>query len=309
MHRGREYIQAVIACNRGDVKMAPKSSSGRRKSGGKSQAPAQATGTVPQAKTIAEANQLAVNLGLVQHADFTGLDVSAANEMMSELDATYKMFPNLPHLVFIGSIQNGINWAHDEVQREKFFRDPAKWRRIYPGLSDSEVIAKIQVSKHRVDSKAWAWFASGNYSTGHYDVEYIGLNTQHYSSSLLSDTLSHGLPRGTLMRFHPEHCGTIRSVISHEIGHYLDYRFGIEKDSSIRKIFRAYREKGVLRDTGHGIDRYFGRMAEALSEYANTNRREFIAEAWAEYRNNPNPRSLAKQVGDRIIEIVRGRNF
>ena len=33
MHRGREYIQAVIACNRGDVNMAPKSSSGRRKSG------------------------------------------------------------------------------------------------------------------------------------------------------------------------------------------------------------------------------------------------------------------------------------
>ena len=86
--------------------MAPKSSSGRRKSGGKSQAPAQATGTVPQAKTIAEANQLAVSLGLARQADFTGVDVSIANEMIQELAETKTLLSirDSDALEFVGSI-------------------------------------------------------------------------------------------------------------------------------------------------------------------------------------------------------------
>ena len=48
-------------------------------------------------------------------------------------------------------------------------------------------------------------------------------------------------------------------------------------------------------------------MSQELSEYANANLFEFIAEAWSEYRNNPSPRPLANEVGDRIVEIARGR--
>ena len=44
-------------------------------------------------------------------------------------------------------------------------------------------------------------------------------------------------------------------------------------------------------------------MATALSNYANENIREFIAEAWSEYMNNPEPRSTAREVAERLLAL------
>jgi len=44
-------------------------------------------------------------------------------------------------------------------------------------------------------------------------------------------------------------------------------------------------------------------IKEELSEYAQSNIAEFIAEAWAEYRNNPSPRPIAQS----IAELIRQR--
>ena len=81
----------------------PKGHSGIRRGGGsKGQAPAQTATGVPQAKTIAEAERLAVSLGLAKHADFTDLDVSAANEMIAQIKAAKDLAPDLPELEIIG---------------------------------------------------------------------------------------------------------------------------------------------------------------------------------------------------------------
>ena len=47
------------------------------------------------------------------------------------------------------------------------------------------------------------------------------------------------------------------------------------------------------------------KMGAVLSRYANTNAKEFLAEAWAEYRNNPRPRPVAKEVGDIVMSYIR----
>jgi hypothetical protein len=49
------------------------------------------------------------------------------------------------------------------------------------------------------------------------------------------------------------------------------------------------------------------RMKDELSEYASENCGEFIAEAWGEYQNNPNPRKIAKKVAERLLELGRER--
>ena len=46
-------------------------------------------------------------------------------------------------------------------------------------------------------------------------------------------------------------------------------------------------------------------MTESLSEYAAESIDEFIAEAWAEYCNNPNPCETAKKVGERAEEMYK----
>jgi hypothetical protein len=53
-------------------------------------------------------------------------------------------------------------------------------------------------------------------------------------------------------------------------------------------------------------------ITDELSRYAwdNKNRiaREFVAEAWSEYANNPNPRSIALEIG-KLIEAEYKRQF
>ena len=76
----------------------PKGNSGRRKNGG-----------ILQARTIDEANKIAVNYDLAQRADFSELDISVANEILQNLLKTREDFPEaFEKLEFVGSL-NGFN--------------------------------------------------------------------------------------------------------------------------------------------------------------------------------------------------------
>ena len=91
-----------------------------------------------------------------------------------------------------------------------------------------------------------------------------------------------------LTKFHPAGCDTIRSVLDHEIGHQLDNLLGIGNLQDIQDLYTSR----TLRE-----------LTDDLSEYAwnNKNKNKFsemIAEGWAEYCNNPNPREIAKKIGD-----------
>lgn len=89
--------------------------------------------------------------------------------------------------------------------------------------------------------------------------------------------------------FHPPLCNTIKADFEHELGHVLDFSLNAYNDGKIKALFRKLRKnKSVV---------------SKLSEYANENTREFIAEAWSEYYNNPTPREVACTVATRIYEL------
>ena len=70
-------------------------------------------GNIPEAKTIEEANELAVNLGIAKWADFSGLDISAVNELIVGVMNAKNLFPELETLDYVGSMQKMIrNWKH-----------------------------------------------------------------------------------------------------------------------------------------------------------------------------------------------------
>ena len=244
---------------------------GRRKSGGKSQAPAQVAGTVPQAKTIAEANQLAVSLGLARHADFTDFDISAANEMIAQIKAIKDLDPNMPELEIIGGIaavKFGLGGA---------YRDGTAYGDFVESIAGSH---KGQIG--------------------------IGINSDNFSRWNMTSTLQK-LKKDVATTWSPVGCGSVKSIVDHEIGHWIDHKYNISKDSRIRKLFRAYHERNEDYYTLPNGMRVYGsqKMGAALSRYANTNAKEFLAEAWAEYRNNPNPRPVAKEVGDIVMSYIR----
>ena len=89
--------------------------------------------------------------------------------------------------------------------------------------------------------------------------------------------------------FHPPLCTTAKSDFEHELGHMLDYSLDVQSDKKIRVLYRNLRKTKSI--------------TSKLSEYANKNTREFIAEAWSEYCNNPTPREIACTVSSRIFEL------
>jgi len=89
-------------------------------------------------------------------------------------------------------------------------------------------------------------------------------------------------------KFHPEGCDTVKSVFDHELGHRIDELLHVSQQLGSKDW---YQEAIVL---GAGY------IKDNLSKYAMTNLKEFVAEAWSEYLNNPNPRELASHVGEMI---------
>ena len=102
-----------------------------------------------------------------------------------------------------------------------------------------------------------------------------------------------------LDKFKPVGCDTLKSIIDHELGHEIDRAYNLMSDSKIEEIFATWDE---LSDE---------KKINALSRYPTTyserviRKKEFIADCWAEYRNNPNPRPIAKSVGDRMMETIK----
>ena len=107
-----------------------------------------------------------------------------------------------------------------------------------------------------------------------------------------SESFVRNLAENVRNRIHPVGCDTIKSVLDHEIGHQLDRLLGISNNPEIQSLFNS-----VTNDE----------LTDMLSEYSWNNPKpnkyyERIAEAWSEYCNNPEPRPIAKIVGDTILK-------
>ena len=98
------------------------------------------------------------------------------------------------------------------------------------------------------------------------------------------------LRRNEAIGFHPKGCNTPESVVYHELGHLLNDMCGLADDPDFKEYYGS-------------LDR--GEIKMGLSEYALESPAEFIAEAFAEYMCNPNPRAIAKKVGELLDAAYR----
>ena len=86
--------------------------------------------------------------------------------------------------------------------------------------------------------------------------------------------------------FHPKGSQGLRSTADHELAHQLDDLFGLSSNPVVRSLYQRHSERW---------------KREAASAYATKNIQEFIAEAWAEFKNTSNPRPIAKEIGNLIL--------
>ena len=84
----------------------------------------------------------------------------------------------------------------------------------------------------------------------------------------------------------PIGCSTVRAIVDHELGHLLDFWLDISDYSAFLETIRPLGAEYV----GKNLSRYCANNGQI--HYA-----EVLAEGFAEYRHNPNPRPIAKFVG------------
>lgn len=228
-------------------------------------------------------------------ADFTGLDIRAVNEMNKSIATHIDMFPELKNnFSFVGSAQ-ACNTLRKSVWEDYYYN---KNFDTYERLGKDEDFKRRQAKKAaaRTVGKShgeWAWSYSPEewYPDSH--LGGICMNKSMWAPKAFDQQIE-SLKYNVETEYHPIGCDTVKSIFDHEIGHQLDSLLSIRSDSE----FIAY-YGGLSRDE----------VKSGLSGYAVSNDAEFIAEAWSEYQNNPNPRAHAQFVGDLIMRKYKGGDW
>ena len=255
--------------------------------------------TFPEAKTIAAANEFATKTLGIARAEYKGCAIEAANEWNRALLETFTRFPELKkNFNFVGEAheRNALcemelgNYFHRILKAQLPERAESLLRRCAETKASQVILTELKISRdtcaqsltsnHPIKRK----FAgvTMNRDIGNSYEKF--LEAQRYNEQI---------------KFHPVGCGTVRSVLDHEVGHQLDELLNLRDLPEVQALFDS---RVTLRNGAED----FSQIAEDLSRYAwsndNPNRySEFIAEGWAEYCNNPSPREMARKLG----EIIR----
>lgn len=236
------------------------------------------------AKSIVEAESYTRSLG-VENVSFKGIDLEVANDMNQSLAEHFNDFPELKNKIhFYGSAQEKKNFLSEVVQQyyENLYKNYIKSYGKY--YIDKKI--KSKVTSYFKTSGEWAHaFDHRNFFK---DDRFSGIAVNKKFGGDL-ELFKSGLKHSLNTKFHPVGCDTVKSVFDYEFGHQLDYLLDISDSQEFANIVN-------------------GKVSiETLSEYALKNRKETLAEAWAEYRNNPNPRPLAKEIGELIESKYKAR--
>ena len=251
------------------------------------------------AKAVAET---LVGAGYVAKADFGKVSADVANDAAESLTSHLQRFPELAaRQKFIGSAQSRMRLGH-EAQVERHLKHNAEWlSRVYPGLSHDELKAKIgkHIKKHPVGGYLAASCDGNEKNESWGPLDGVFVNEKYGSAEKARAAMEHCVKT----KFHPEGCDSVKAIMDHEYGHQVDGLLNLRQHPEIQAIWR---DALANRQT----------VTDELSEYAWRDNRgrvhsgphEYIAEAWSEYNNNPNPRPRAVAIG-KLIERIYGEKF
>ena len=225
--------------------------------------------------------------------------METANEWNRGLKDSFDRFPELKkNFGFVGEAHERRTIIRDRVR--EFFE--TEWSRKYPNWNDKErkkdawnqadgwIRSQIKISKNT---------SAINYAKIDHNIyrnmEGVSVNKEYGKSKTY---FIESLKKDVESKHHPVGCDTIRSVLDHEVGHALDTLLGISKMSEVQKLIISLTNEQITTN----LSRYSWKNGNSNPH------REFIAEAWAEYCNNPNPRPIAKTIGE-LIESEYRKKF
>lgn len=243
------------------------------------------------ATSVKEAEDYAKNILGISKVTYNGCDLTTANEWNRGLNDAFNKFPELKkNFGFAGECHernNALKPALKQYFLDELIKSNPKFSRNqlepYAVKEVNKFMNGLKVKKG-VYAKSWSpktpVLSDFKGVTVNRDW---GQDSNRFIAALTSDVNN---------KFHPAGCDTIRSVLDHEIGHQLDDLLDIRSNKVVQQLFNNSSNSEIT---------------DCLSIYAwkNTNSNQYsemIAEAWAEYCNNPQPRRMAKLIGEVIID-------
>jgi len=263
-----------------------------------------------KAKNRTEAIKIANKLG-VEHADFDGLDVKVINEYLVglvKLQEKFKGYKTTGYGTKAGLRNMLKNYIFNELlekskelrdliklngeatirkQIDKVILNSFKYRnsngRLVNTLTDRQGVyaSRLGFKNFKINIGSKIYTVDVSQFTGIYH------NGKNYKKF---DMLDKSLKEMTDVRWSSNTNNPIQHLVMHEAGHQIDYTIDFVKSKEFETIFEKYNK---------GVDY----VTENLSEYATKNRREFIAEAFAEYLTSNNPRPIAVEIGEAMARL------
>jgi phage putative head morphogenesis protein, SPP1 gp7 family len=249
-----------------------------------------------KATIIEDTEEYARNELGIKTVSYKGVDIETANAWNQGLSESFEKFPELKNnFGFVGEARER-NKALKPIYRQHILDQLVKNNpnHTLPQLepyAEKEIkrfMRKMQVSKN---TYAQSWSPQIAPLS---DFKGVVVNGDWGKKS---DLFIKALENDVSTKYHPVGCATIRSVLDHEIGHQLDDLLGISGLPDVQKIYNS---------------RSHTEITEALSKYSWNNKNknrysEMVAEAWAEYCNNPDPREIAKTIGEIIEDAYKNK--
>lgn len=249
------------------------------------------------ATSIKEAEAYARTQLGIPNVSYKGCDITTANEWNRGLKDNFDRFPELrKNFGFVGECHERnsmMKTAAKQYHLERLKRNnPSLPLALLESYADKYAEGFVQQFPIIKETYAQSFHPKNQPATAFKGVSVNGdwgKNSNIFIESLKKDVQS---------KFHPVNCDTIRYVLDHEVGHQLDDLLQVSHVSQIRELSATYTRE---------------ELTNALSQYAWNNDNinpysELIAEAWAEYCNNPKPRKIAKIVGE-MIEMLYDIKF
>lgn len=236
------------------------------------------------ATTKNEAKQYASDLG-IKKTYYDDMSLEVANEINKSLTYNLEKYPKLKDRInSLGSLQqrnkqelkNVSDYYLEKLKVSNPNIDIVRMRKYSEKYAKQDVLRKAGGEyAHSINYRNQVW----NKFDGIYFNDKFGKDPEMFLKHIIQDID---------IKFHPIGTGSIKAIMDHETGHQLDEFLGLNKDEVITKLWRSLSGEEVR---------------DGLSAYATKNIKEFIAEGFSEYRNNPNPRNIALMIGKRIDEV------
>jgi len=235
------------------------------------------------AKRTERLDELVEALKILNIADYIRLgkaEIWIIKQAVSAVYRTLKKFPMLRgEINYFGTLTGYIN------SKEAIFLANNK-------SFDAKYLPEFRSTTDKTAERIRQMFLNGNalsvaarYSCGAWSFNAIVINGNFIREQDIAEQLSYNESTG----FHPKGCGSVKSLIDHELGHIIDYVCGV----SMSKEFTDFLARYTLSDISDKLSTYSASSGNAYPF-------EVVAEAYAEWRNNTQPREIACFIGNLI---------